>query len=310
MDTVKEPLMESNTPLQRYYSAWESGIGYLLFLGGTRHFGYYQPGAKWPFPINSALRRMEDHLFKCLGLQPRAEVLDAGCGVGHVAMHLARKGLRVHGIDIVSNHVKWARQEIQAHGLEKDVTVSLMDYHHLDGLPDRSYDGVYTMETLVHATNPEKALGEFFRVLRPGGSIALFEYDHPDVDRASKDIPRDLVESVERVNRISSMPANDGFSQGTLQPLLERQGFQDVIVEDLSENIKPLMRLFFLVGYIPYLVICFLGLQAWFVNTEAAVQCYRVLKRRLWRYIVVTARKPSSKSSDMSGPRQRIRDSG
>jgi len=113
MDTVKEPLMDSNTPLQRYYSAWESRIGYLLFLGGTRHFGYYQPGTKWPFPINSALRRMEDHLFKSLGLQPRAEVLDAGCGVGHVAMHLARKGLRVHGIDIVSNHVKWARQDIR-----------------------------------------------------------------------------------------------------------------------------------------------------------------------------------------------------
>lgn len=305
MDTDKEPLVESNPSLQRYYAALESRIGYWCFLGGTRHFGYYQPGTKWPFPINGALRRMEDHLFDSLQLQPRAEVLDAGCGVGHVAMHLARKGLRVQGIDVVSNHIKWAKQEIKAHGLEKDVTVRLMDYHHLDGLPDASFNGVYTMETFVHATDPEKALGEFFRVIKPGGSIALYEYDHLEFDADSKDLPKDLVQSMQQINRRASMPSNESFSQGTLQRMLESQGFQDVVVEDLSENIRPMLRLFFLVAYIPYLLICFLGLQAWFVNTEAGVQGYRGLKRGFWRYVAVTARKPSSKFPSNNGPRER-----
>ncbi|KAL9100500.1 MAG: hypothetical protein Q9187_009356, partial [Circinaria calcarea] len=100
---------------------------------------------------------MEDHLYESLELRPGALVLDAGCGVGHVAMHMARKGLRVQGIDVVSNHLQWARQEIQARGFEKAVSVRLMDYHHLDGLADTTFDGVYTMETLVHATDPEKA---------------------------------------------------------------------------------------------------------------------------------------------------------
>lgn len=224
---------------------------------------------------------MEDHLFESLKLQPRAEVLDAGCSVGHVAMHLARKDLRVHGIDVMSNHIKWAQQEIQARGLEKDVTVSLMDYHHPDNLPNGSFDAVYTMETLVHATDPEKALEEFSRVIKPGGSIALYEYDHPNFDTASKNVPKDLMESMKQINERASMPANELFSQGALQRMLERQGFQEVVVEDLSENIKPMMRLFFLVGYIPYLIICLLGLEAWFVNTQAGVQGYRVLNRRL-----------------------------
>lgn len=297
MDTETEPLIQPNPSLQRYYASLESRIGYWCFLGGTRHFGYYQPGTKWPFPINSALRRLEDHLFDSLDLQPGAKVLDAGCGVGHVAMHLARKGLRVHGIDVVSNHLEWARQGIRANGLEKEVTVRLMDYHHLDGLPDASFHGVYTVETLVHATDPERALGEFFRVLKPGGSIALYEYDHSDLDTVPKDIAKRFVESMEQVNSRASMPANKMFSHGTLQSMLERQGFQDVVVEDLSENVRPMARLFFLVAYIPYLVICLLGLQAWFVNTQAAVDGYRVLKKRLWRYVAVTAKKPSDKPS-------------
>ena len=252
---------------------------------------------------------MEDHLYNSLGLQPGAEVLDAGCGVAHVAMHLARKGLRVHGIDVVSNHVQWAQQEIRANGLEGKVTVRLMDYHHLDGLPDASFSGVYTMETLVHATDPERALGEFFRVMKPGGSLALYEYDHVDFDAVPKGMEKDLMESMEQVNSRASMPANKMFSPGALQSMLERQGFQDVVIEDLSENVRPMARLFFLVGYIPYLIICLLGLQAWFVNTQAGVQGYRVFKKRLWRYVAVTAKKPSDKLFDQdpskSWPRER-----
>ena len=305
MHTEKEPLIRTNPSLQRYYGTLESRIGYWLLLGGTRHFGYYEPGTKWPFPINGALRRMEDHLFGSLALRPGAEVLDAGCGVGHVAMHMARKGLQVQGIDVISNHLQWARQEIQAGGLEKAVSVRLMDYHHLDGLADGSLDGVYTIETFVHATDPRQALGEFFRVMKPGGSIALYEYDHPDFDATPSKIPEGLRESMDQVNLRASMPANVAFSEGVLQRMLEDQGFQDVVVEDLSPNVKPMARLFFLVAYIPYLIIYFLGLQAWFVNTQAGVQGYRVLKRGLWRYVAVTAKKPSSKVPSNNGPRER-----
>ena len=304
-DTEKEPRIEDNPSLQRYYAGFESRIGYRFFLGGTRHFGFYQPGTKWPFPINGALRKMEDHLFDSLGLQPHAKVLDAGCGVGHVAMHLARKGLSVQGIDVVSKHLTWARQGIRANGLDKDVTVRLMDYQHLDGFADASFDGVYTMETLVHAMYPEQALAEFFRVIKPGGSLALYEYDHPDFFAASKDLPEDLRDSMIQVNTRASMPANVVFVQGELQLMLERQGFRDVVVQDLTENIKPMARLFFLVGYIPYLIICLLGLQAWFVNTQAGVQGYRVLRRRLWRYVAVTARKPSDETQSNGSIRER-----
>ena len=305
MDEQKEPLINHNPSLQRYYTSLESRIGYRLFLGGTRHFGYYQPDARWPFPITAALRRMEDHLFNSLKLQPGARVLDAGCGVGHVAMHLAGKGLQVYGIDVVKNHLRWAQQNITGRGLQKSVSVRLMDYHHLEEIPDESFDGVYTMETLVHATDAEKALGEFFRVLKPGGSIALYEYDHAKRDAMPQDVPNDLLQSLEQVNRGASMPANETFESGVLQSMLGRRGFGDVVVEDLSDNIKPMIMLFYVVAYIPFLVIQFLGLEAWFVNTQAGVKGYEALKWKLGRYVAATAKKPSKKVSGDGGLRER-----
>ncbi|KAL9615140.1 MAG: hypothetical protein Q9167_000458 [Letrouitia subvulpina] len=305
MDDEKEPLVKPSPSLQRYYESLESRIGYRLFLGGTRHFGYYAADAWWPFPITAALRRMEDHLFGSLKLQPGSRALDAGCGVGHVAMHLAGKGLQVYGIDVMKRHVRWGQQYVKSRGFEKTVTIRLGDYHNLENLNDKSFDGVYTMETLVHATDPERVLQEFFRVLKPGGSIALYEYDHVTRDNVPKDVPESVVKGLEQVNRGASMPANELFDRGVLPSMLEKHGFQDVVVEDLSENIKPMIMLFFVVAYIPFLFIQLLGLEAWFVNTQAGVQGYRVLKWRLWRYIAVTAKKPSAKVLDDRELRER-----
>lgn len=293
MHGEKELIARTNPALQKYYAAFGSRIGYRLFLGGTRHFGYYEPGSKWPFPIDNALRKMEDRLFHSLNLPPGARVLDAGCGVGHVAIRMASKGLNVVGIDVVSNHVQWAKHNVQSHGFEAAITLHLMDYHHLNSLADDSFDGVYTMETLVHASEPERALEEFFRVIKPGGVITLHEYDHPDF----KKYPKDLLESLKQIDKIASMPLEGMAFQGSLPRMLKEQGFFDVQVEDLSANIEPLLHLFFLVGYVPYFFIRLLGLQAWFINIQAGVQGYRLLKRRLGRYIVVKASKPVNQIS-------------
>ncbi|KAL9036586.1 MAG: hypothetical protein Q9214_006065 [Letrouitia sp. 1 TL-2023] len=305
MGDESEPLVQPNPVLHRYYESLESRVGYRLFLGGTRHFGYYAADAWWPFPINAALRRMEDRLFSSLKLQSGSRVLDAGCGVGHVAMHLAGKGLQVYGIDIMKRHVRKGQQYVKSRGLEKAVTIRMGDYHNLENLHDESFDGVYTVETLVHAADPERVLQEFFRVLRPGGSIVCYEYDHVSRENVPKDVPASVVKGLEQINREASMPANELFDRGVLPSMLEKHGFQDVVVEDLSENIRPMIMLFFIVAYIPFLFIQLLGLQSWFVNTHAGVQGYRVLKWRLWRYLAVTAKKPSAKVLDDRGFRER-----
>ncbi|KAL8724391.1 MAG: hypothetical protein Q9181_006850, partial [Wetmoreana brouardii] len=295
-----------STP-ESYFDMWESRIGYRLLLGGRRHFAYYDAGTLWPFPIAPAMRRMEDHLYESLDLskQPGAKVLDAGCGAGQVALHLAHKGLRIQAIDITKNHVRWTQQRIKEEGMQDMVSASWGDYHNLDGMDDESFDGIYTMETLVHASDPSKALAEFYRVLKPGGHVAFHEYDHLDPSKPPPGCPPDLVDAVFRVNARSGMLANQLFDRGVLQRIMEHQGFEDIELRDLTENIRPMMRFFYLLAYIPYLIICFLGLQAYFVSTEGGVVGYRALWRGYWRYLVFTARKPLKTTASNNGPRQR-----
>ena len=66
-----------------------------------------------------------------------------------------------------------------------------------------------------------------------------------------------LVESMRSINKEASMPSNERFSQGALQRMLERQGFQEVVLEDLSENVKPMLRLFYFIGIVPYFFVWF-----------------------------------------------------
>jgi len=279
--------INTNESLQTYYNSLESRIGYWLMLGGTRHFGYYKRDTYWPFPIHRSLRAMEDHLFNALGLPQGAQVLDAGCGVAHVAIHMGKKGLRVQGIDIVNYHLKQAEQNIKAQGLSEAISVCKMDYHHLDALCPSFFDGIYTMETFVNSTDPKAALQEFLRVLKPGGSIALFEYDH----KAMSSVSQKLQNHMANVNKHSAMPSNAQFEEGVLERMLAEAGFEDIVLEDLSLNIRPMVRLFFILAIIPYLFVALLGLESRFINTVAAVQGYR--GRDIWRYVAISARKPA-----------------
>lgn len=300
----------SSSQLQKYFLSLESRIGYYLLLGGTRHHGYYPSGTKWPFPIKDALRRMEDRIFDALDLPPGAKVLDAGCGVGHVAMHMARRGLRVQGIDIINDHLRWAQDNIEHYGFQQVVSVQWMDYHDLGAFEDASFDGVYTAETLVHAHDPERVLKEFLRVLKPGGSLALWEYEHADVAKARvalADDPRteELIDAMSQINKATFMPGNESFTDGVLQSMLQKAGFQHVNRQDLTKNVEPMTRFFYLLAFIPWLIICWLGLQARFVNTQAGALGYPMMKRRLQVYSAFTAKKPLSKVQSNGGPRER-----
>ncbi|KAL4776585.1 S-adenosyl-L-methionine-dependent methyltransferase [Aspergillus nidulans var. acristatus] len=287
-ESNREPLINNNPQIQTYYRSLESRLGYRLLLNGARHFGFYENDTWWPFPLSKALRAMEDKLAALLNLPPGSYVLDAGCGVGHVAIHLASKhGLRIKGIDIVEHHLLKARRNISRSDLPKSqIAVQRMDYHHLENFEAETFDGIYTMETFVHATDPEAVIAGFFRILKPGGRLSLFEYDH-ELDETSPEV---TAQSMRKINKFAAMPTNSLSHPGVFQRMLEGAGFTNVTVQDYSDNIKPMTRLFYLIAYIPYLIVTFLDLERYFINTVAGVQSYR--GRKHWRYLAISATKP------------------
>ncbi|RMZ84997.1 hypothetical protein DV738_g323, partial [Chaetothyriales sp. CBS 135597] len=282
MASSYEPIVNANPELQSYYHSLESRIGFDLVLGGARHFGYWEKDTYWPFPLGRALRVMEDKLGDTLALPSGARLLDAGCGVGILAIHLARsRGHRVLGIDVVDYHLAIAQRNIARAALPAaQVEVAKMDYHHLDTLDAGAFDGVYTLETLVHATDVPAVLQGFHRLLRPGGRVVFFEYDH--------DFVRDHeeVRSAAAKNEKQRRPRPKAFKD-----MLEEAGFADVMVQDYTDNIRPMTRLFFLIAYIPWLIVSLLGLERYFINTVAVIDGYRNHDRH--RYLAIAATKPS-----------------
>ena len=226
-----------------------------------------------------------------LALPAGSQVLDAGCGAGHVALYMAREGgLRVTAIDVVQHHVDKARQNVKRAGLtlnQGQVTAQRMDYHHLAPIPPSSHEGVYTMETLVHATDPESVLQNFKRILRPGGRLVLFEYEH-DYDPADADAG--LVRSLAQVNRYAAMPTMERSRAGFFKRIVEEAGFVDVEVRDYSRNIWPMLRLFAVLALVPFWLVSFFGIEAWFPNTVAGARAY--VGREYWSYVTVSATKP------------------
>ncbi len=60
--------------------------------------------------------------------------------------------------------------------------------------------------------------------------------------------------------------------------MLKATGFWDVQIENLSENALLMLWLFFIIAYLLYLIISFLRLKTYFVNTVTAVQRYWGIK--------------------------------
>lgn len=227
-------------------------------------------------------------MYETLDLPPGSRVLDAGCGMGVVAVHMAKKGLHVDAIDYIQAHVKKTRELVAREKLRSRIATMMMDYHHLETLPDNLYDGVYSMESLAHAKDLDDVLAGFLRVLKPGGKIVLHEHENLLMENNLSKMGRKMVAGVYR----NSAMVN-GYAAGPdcYRKALEMAGFVDIEVRDYSENIRPMLRLFCSLAAVPWLFVEAFGVEKWFVNTVAGVAAY--VGRRYWRYVSVSARKPA-----------------
>ena len=206
---------------------------------------------------------MEEKVYQRLTVAPGAKVLDAGAGSAMVAAYMAENhGLQVTGIDVTPVHVSDAQHTIQSRGLQDQVSVQMGDYHDLSSFEDATFDGVYTMETFVHADDPLKVLKNFHRVLKPSGTLVLHE--------AEFQWDSDLLQEVLRLSHCENT-----LKEGSYETMLTEAGFRDITVEDLSDNVLPLWRLFGVIGAVPYDILRFFGLHTRFTNMMAGVEAYR-----------------------------------
>ncbi len=96
------------------------------------------------------------------------QVLDVGCGPGHLASLLSDQGRSVVGVDKDPVQVRIAARN------HPDLAFRVAP---AEALPfsDESFDLVMTTESFHHWSKPEGGLAETFRVLRPGGTFLVVE---------------------------------------------------------------------------------------------------------------------------------------
>jgi sterol 24-C-methyltransferase len=282
--TSSAPASRHLEQVLHYYRTPESRLLYRL-LGGTKHYGYFRPGdPAWDIP--AALRRMEDLLAQRLTLTAGSRVLDAGCGVGDVASRLGEvHGLHVTGIDFQGQDVEEARRRATRRRLGDQLEFHQMDYAALT-FADGSFDGAYTLETLVHSDDVERVLAGLYRVLRPGGRLVHFEYSRSPKDRTSDYDEQFMTE----INQVAAMPAFQRLEHGVLEQLLTDAGFVDVQSQDITARMLPMLKVFATAGWLPYLAGAVAGRTDLVVNSMAGVEFF--LHRDCWRYNVYSCRKP------------------
>ena len=109
---------------------------------------------------SSHLKRID----RLASIPPGADVLEVGCGQGHLTKALAERGINVVGTDANPQ-----AEEVAATPLVRCMRAESLDFD------DESFDYVVSVHAIEHIPQLPDAMAEITRVLRPGGK-AIFIY--------------------------------------------------------------------------------------------------------------------------------------
>jgi ubiquinone/menaquinone biosynthesis C-methylase UbiE len=145
-----------------------------------------------------------------LRLMPPMAIADLGAGEGTFSQLLALRAKRVIAIDNAEKMVQFGGKLARTHGLH-NLEYRLGD---LEAVPigDDEVDVAFFSQSLHHAIHPEKAVEEAFRIVKPGGRIAILDLLRHQFEEA-----REMYADVWL-----------GFTEIELRRFLKKAGFRNV----------------------------------------------------------------------------------
>jgi ubiquinone/menaquinone biosynthesis C-methylase UbiE len=140
-------------------------------------------------PIRRAMQPPEKMITR-FGIRPGMRVLEIGPGKGSYTLAAARRvgnSGSVVAIDIERQIIERLRQRAEQEGVG-NLEARLGDVHALN-FEEGVFDAAFLMAVIGEIPSPERAMREFHRVLKPGGTLAFCEM-LPDPDYP---LPRTLM---------------------------------------------------------------------------------------------------------------------
>ncbi|UCF08203.1 MAG: class I SAM-dependent methyltransferase, partial [Thermoplasmata archaeon] len=185
----------------------------------------YKP---WPESRRFASTFSKDSLF-----------LDLGCGNGRNAIHLAREGMRVVGLDFSKALLKIAKNKMEWKGVSKESELIHGDIVSLP-LTDETFDAVLYIATIHHLPQPTERLSslrEVKRILRSGGR-ALVSAWAQEQERFGEELEKPVVEGLDYGDIFLPWKMKDGRVFQRYYHLFSRDEFEHMIVKSGLEVVR------------------------------------------------------------------------
>ena len=103
------------------------------------------------------------------------DILEVGTGKGHFALILAKEGYRFTSVDVSEEEQDIAKLNLRYFGLENSVDFKIENAEHLS-FEDKSFDIIFSINTVHHLENPFKVMDELARVITFEGKIVLSDF--------------------------------------------------------------------------------------------------------------------------------------
>ena len=104
-----------------------------------------------------------------LPVNKKVKLLDVGCGTGNLLAILKRESMaELYGIDLSEKMLKKARNKLGRVHLKIGNAENLK-------YKDKSFDYVFSVDAFHHYSNQQKAMHEFYRVLKNGGKLMIVD---------------------------------------------------------------------------------------------------------------------------------------
>jgi ubiquinone/menaquinone biosynthesis C-methylase UbiE len=130
------------------------------------HEGWERVANKYDSTWASSTRQFIPPLLDAAEVSGKMSILDVGCGPGYVSASAAERGAKPIGLDFSSEMIAIARQKFP------QIEFRQGDAQNLP-FPDANFDRVVANFALLHLAEPERAMAEAARVLKPGGRFAF-----------------------------------------------------------------------------------------------------------------------------------------
>ena len=281
--------MFSKKDISRYYDLSETHyrLFWKLEKSKSLHYGYWDSSTK---NFHDALLNINKVLAQRVNVSKEDVVLDAGCGVGGSAIWLAKNiGCKVIGISLNEKQVKQANAFARKEAVEHLVRFQQNDYTNT-GFADESFDVVWAIESVCYVPDKSEFIREAFRLLKKGGRLIVADFFKKEGLQGKDEAKVKLW--------ANGWAIEDYSTKQNFEHQLDEAGFSKINFENATEAIvrsaKKLYKVYFL-GIIPAFIYRIFNPRATELaknNVHTAYLQYKTLKKNLWTYGIVSAKKP------------------